>query len=145
MRKAITCCIAAFLSMTLLLGTAFASGGAAERIDYADGSYAIITTVTGGITRGTVDDHKIYTYYDSNDDRCFSYTLYATFRYDGRSSEADTCSAKASLYATGWDISSHSEWTSGDTAYGRAVFTDPDGGRHSVSLSLTCDEDGNVS
>ena len=44
--------------MTLLLGTAFASGGAAERIDYADGSYAIITTVTGGITRGTVDDHK---------------------------------------------------------------------------------------
>ena len=49
MRKAITCCIAAFLSMTLLLGTAFASGGAAERIDYADGSYAIITTVTGGI------------------------------------------------------------------------------------------------
>ena len=49
------------------------------------------------------------------------------------------------FYQRGWDISSHSEWTSGDTAYGRAVFTDPDGGRHSVSLSLTCDEDGNVS
>ena len=145
MRKAITCCIAAFLSMTLLLGTAFASGGAAERIDYADGSYAIITTVTGGITRGTVDDHKIYTYYDSNDDRCFSYTLYATFRYDGRSSEAEEAGYLVDLYQRGWDISSHSEWTSGDTAYGRAIFTDPDGGRHSVSLSLTCDEDGNVS
>mgnify|MGYP005772627677 CR=1 FL=1 len=78
MRKAITCCIAAFLSMTLLLGTAFASGGAAERIDYADGSYAIITTVTGGITRGTVDDHKSYTYYDSDGNRCFAYTLFAT-------------------------------------------------------------------
>ena len=145
MRKAITCCIAAFLSMTLLLGTAFASGGAAERIDYADGSYAIITTVTGGITRSDTAAPKIYTYYDSNDDRCFSYTLYATFRYDGRSSEAEEAGYLVDLYQRGWDISSHSEWTSGDTAYGRAVFTDPDGGRHSVSLSLTCDEDGNVS
>ena len=145
MRKAITCCIAAFLSMTLLLGTAFASGGAAERIDYADGSYAIITTVTGGITRGTVDDHKSYTYYDSDGNRCFAYTLFATFNYDGRSSEVEDIDYQADVYQRGWDISSHSEWTSGDTAYGRAVFTDPDGGRHSVSLSLTCDEGGNVS
>ena len=116
-----------------------------ERIDFEDGSYAIVTTVTSNVQRSVTGDSKIYTHYDGNDKRCFSYILYATFSYDGEESEAETVDYDVDIYQRGWDISSHSEWTSGDTAYGRAVFTDPDGGRHSVSLSLTCDEDGNVS
>ena len=145
MQKIISFFSAIVLVIAILAGTASAADVTSVRVDFSDGSYAVVTTISHGMTRASVNDSKVYTYYDENGDRCFAYTLYATFQYDGRTSSAADVDYTVRISQRGWDISSHSEWTSGDTAYGRAVFTDPDGGRHSVSLSLTCDEDGNVS
>lgn len=47
---------------------------AGERIDYEDGSYAIIMTGTDSMTRAAKDDSKTYTYYNPTGQRCFSYT-----------------------------------------------------------------------
>ena len=116
-----------------------------RRIDYADGSYAIISVQVEEETRATAEDSKTYTYYNPSGRKCFSYTLYASFTYDGRGSRAEDCYSRASIYLSGWTGDSHDEYTSGDTAYGEAVFSGPDGEERSVELSLTCDEDGNVS
>lgn len=133
------------LCIGLLFSTASAlDDGQIERIDYEDGSYAIISTVCASRTRSQFDSSKDYTYYNSDDQRCFSYTLYASFTYDGVTSSADSCYCDAVIYHRGWTGDSHSEWTSGNTAYGRAVFSGPNGLSIPVNLTLTCDKDGNV-
>ena len=61
MRNAMKCCIAAFACYDPLCAwyRLRCMAVSSERIDYADGSYAIITTVYRGMTRATVDDSKI--------------------------------------------------------------------------------------
>ena len=133
------------LVFVLVLGTlqpAARAADAAVRIDYEDGSYAIITT-WAGVSRGTTSDYKTYTYYDTSGKRCFTYTLCADFSYNGRTSSADSAYAKTDFYSRGWTVDSHSEYTSGSTAYGQAVFSGPSGTRN-VSLTLTCDVNGRV-
>ena len=146
MRRIISTASIVLLAMQLFLSTAYAVGPSTteSRIDYEDGSYAIITTVTPGAVRAAVADEKTYTYYNPSGKKCFAYTLYATFSYDGRTSRALSCDYDIGLSPDGWDIDSHDEWTSGNTAYGEAVFIGPGGTEREVSLSLTCDKDGNV-
>lgn len=115
---------------------------AGDAIYYEDGSYAVITQ--GPVTRSSTDREKIYTYYNPQGQRCFAYVLCAVFTYNGVTSSANSCSYKANIYRQGWDIKSHSEYVSGSTAYGRAVFTGPNGETRNVSLTLTCDKNGNI-
>ncbi len=145
MKRVFTNMAALLLCMCFLFSTASAFDGVqTERIDYEDGSYAIITTVTGGLTRASKADSKTYTYYNSSDQRCFSYTLYATFTYNGVTSTADSSVGGAELYLRGWDLISQNEWTSGSAAYGTASFSGPNGESRPVSLSLVCDRNGTV-
>ena len=146
MRHTIKKSIIFLLSIQLLLHTAYAAAPSAKelRINYEDGSYAIITIRTDGITRASVADEKTYTYYNPSGKKCFSYTMYASFSYDGRVSKVLSCACDIGLSPDGWAVDSHDEWTSGSSAYGEAVFIGPDSTEREVSLSLTCDADGNV-
>lgn len=135
--------VALLLCFHILISPAAAIEGE-ERIDYEDGSYAIITTGAGSLTRAVIDKDKTYTYYNSSGQRCFSYTLYASFTYNGTTSSADDCHYFISIYRQGWEISTHREYVSGNTAYGSATFTGPEDQTRSLSISLTCDKDGNV-
>lgn len=114
------------------------------RIDYEDGSYAIITTERAGLTRAVTADTKTYTYYNPLGQRCFAYTLYATFTYDGVTSTANTSTASADIYLSGWGLSSHNEFVVGTGAYGNATFYGPSGEQRGANLSLICDKNGNV-
>lgn len=111
-------------------------------IYYEDGSYAVITQ--GSAARSSTDREKTYTYYNPQGQRCFAYVLCAVFTYNGVTSSADSCHYRAGIYRQGWDMKSHSEYVSGSTAYGRAVFTGPNGETRNVSLTLACDKNGNV-
>ena len=146
MRRMISTASIFLLAMQFFLSMAYAVGPSMteSRIDYEDGSYAIITTVTPGAARAAVADEKTYTYYNPSGQKCYAYTLYATFSYDGRTSRALSSDYDVRISLRGWDIDSHDEWTSGNTAYGEAVFTGPGGTEREGSLSLTCDKDGNV-
>lgn len=115
---------------------------AGDIVYYEDGSYAVITM--NNLTRSSENGWKTYTYYNPLGQRCFAYGLYASFTYNGVTSKADSCSYKAAIYRQGWDMSSHSEYVSGNTAYGRATFTGPNGETRTASLTLTCDKNGNV-
>lgn len=140
MKRVFSVAAALLLCLSLLVNTAAAfEGPYTERVDYGDGSYAIITTISTGTSRATTSDSKTYTYYNSSNQRCFAYTLYATFTYNGTTSSADAVAGGANFYLHGWNIDSHSEWTSGS-----AVFSGPNGESRPVSLSLTCDKNGNV-
>lgn len=144
--KRASCTVAVlFLCLHLLLTTAMAYDAPLERIDYEDGSYAIITTTEKNLTRANLADYKVYTYYNSDNQRCFAYTLYATFSYDGVTSAAETVDFDIVIYRREWDVTTHREWLSGNAAYGRASFSGPDGVTRPVYLSLTCDKNGNVS
>lgn len=129
--------------LSVLMSTAAAKDSQA-RIEYEDGSYAIVTIEVKSLTRAVTEETKTYTYYNSSGQRCFSYTLLASFTYNGKTSSADSTDFDAAIYRQGWDIDSHDEYTSGNTAYGEAVFSGPNGEERPVSLKLTCDRNGNV-
>ncbi len=114
-----------------------------QTIFYDDGSYAVVT-LTGHDARSNMNKKKTYTYYDDLSRRCFAYTLIADFTYNGSASSADSCNFGVLIYRQGWELDTHSEYVSGNTAYGSAVFTGPDGQVCPVSLTLTCDKNGNV-
>ncbi len=143
MKKVLRVVAAAVLCLNIALAAAMAYDSVPERIEYEDGSYAIITTETDH-TRAKTADQKVYTYYNSSNQRCFSYTLYATFSYNGVTSAAETVDFGIAIYRRGWDVESHSEYTFGNTAFGRASFSGPNGENRPVNISLTCDKDGNV-
>ena len=126
--------VAVLLLFNMLLPYAKCTDTTVERIDYDDGSYA---------TRAQTADSKQYTYYDPLGRKCFFYILYATFTYDGTTSSADSSTAEADIYRD-WSVDSHSEYTSGRTAYGNATFSSPSGGTRPVALTLTCSANGRV-
>lgn len=111
---------------------------------YDDGSYALITFGENNPTRSSDNFYRTYTYYNPLGQKCFSYTLYATFTYNGVTSQTDFCDFSAAIYRQGWDIDAHSEYISGNTAYGNATFTGPEGQVRTANLTLTCDKNGNV-
>ena len=143
MKRSLCNLLVVLLCINLMSSTAFAFETNEERIDYSDGSFAIITTETSYI-RSTINRSKIYNYYNSSQEKCFSYILSASFTYNGTTSCADSCYADMDIYRKGWDVDSHDEYTSGNTAYGEAVFSGPGGASRAVSLTLTCDKNGNV-
>ena len=113
-------------------------------IFYEDGSYAIVEFGVDNFTRSNTNGQVAYTYYNSLGQRCFTYTLCAIFTYNGVTSRADSCDYMVAIHRQGWSLSTHSEYVSGSTAYGRASFTGPDGQVRTASLTLTCDKNGNV-
>lgn len=143
MKRAYISVIVLILCLNILVSPA-AALETQERIEYEDGSYAIVTTEIIGRTRAKASDSKTYTFYNASGQRCFDYTLYASFTYTGITSSADECHYLANIYRRNWDIATHQEYTSGSIAYGTASFTDPDGKAHRVNLSLTCNKDGDV-
>lgn len=124
--------------------TAYASDEVSERIDYEDGSYAIVTVHTAHATRSTASDSKEYIFYNRSSELQFIYTIYATFSYNGVTSSATSCKGYLDFYTPDWSCDSHDEYTSGNTAYGDASFSSTGGLTVPVSLSLTCSRNGTI-
>ena len=144
MRKLISYVIIIFLALNVLTAPAMASDRSFKyTIHFDDGSYAVVTCYSS-LTRSTTNERKNYTYYNPLNQRCFAYTLYASFTYNGITSQADSCEYATEIFRYGWDMAAHSEYVSGNTAYGNATFTGPNGQVRTASLTLTCDKSGNV-
>lgn len=145
MKRLLSAFLFVIITANLLVIPAIATDNATGyTIRYEDGSYAIVTFCSDGFARSTTDKFKTYTYYNPLGQKCFAYTLYAAFTYNGTTSHADSCDFGAAIYRQGWDIQSHSEYTSGNTAYGNATFVGPEGQVRTANLTLTCDKNGNV-
>jgi len=115
-----------------------------EIIMLADGDYIVVTLIPA-VSRATQVKGKEYVYYNSADVAEWVMTLTGTFTYDGRTSSCTSSRCTVTIYDdSGWELVSKSATKSGNTAYGRAVFSGPNGLSVPVNLTLTCDKDGNV-
>lgn len=116
-----------------------------ETICFEDGTYLQITTTeTENMTRSSAKRvYRDYNYYVDNK-LAVCYTLTGIFEYDGKTSKATDVTASASIYQSGWSLKSHHESRSGNRIYGTATFSGPNGDK-TLSGSITCDKDGNIS
>ena len=116
-----------------------------ETIYFEDGSYlCITTTVQESYARSSkIRASKDYDYYTGGK-LSIRYTLNGMFTYDGSTSKATDVSTQVYFYQSGWSLSSQSKYCSGNRVYGTATFSGPSGDK-TLSGSITCDKDGNIS
>lgn len=145
MKRLFSMCSVMLLMFSIMI---FPATAAEESVDhfiyYEDGSYALVTLDGNNLTRSNTDKSKSYIYYNPLGQKCFAYTLYAVFTYDGKTSSATSCDFAVTIYRQDWDIDTHSEYVSGNKAYGNATFIGPNGQVRTASLTLTCDKNGSV-
>lgn len=118
---------------------------------YADGSY-IVTSVEESLTArisGTKSGTTIRDYYSNKNVLQWKAVLDATFTYNGSSATCTKVNGlNVTIYDSSWSVGSKSTSKSGNTAYGyltmeRSILGGTQG--VPVTLTLTCDKNGNLS
>lgn len=141
--------ISFFLGLALAIGCAFSVFAAPaekgpERIDLGNGYSVVITTgTTAGSARAQTSNYCQGTYYCGST-KIGTVTLHATFNYDGSTVSVQSAYATYVL-ATGWAYKNQTITKSGGTAHLTVNLVKSGYATVPVSLSLTCDKDGNVS
>lgn len=149
MKKYIQLCVAVCLVLCFCVSTTLAATSdtqqTKETIVFDDGSYLeIVTTVEHTTARSnTKKAAKEYIYKTILGEKVCQYVLYGTFSYDGKSSEAVSTVAEATIYQSGWSLKSHKEYCSGNRAYGTAAFSGPSGSK-TLGGFIACDKNGNI-
>lgn len=150
MKRLISCLLLAVLIVSFFPIAGRAEGTAQGTIYYDDGSYMTVkTTVIHTRAAGSVTGNKTYTYYDSEGTTRWMAVLTGSFSYTGTTATCTASNVNVSIYGAGWYVSSKSATKSGNTASasvtmgrrvaGVTIMTVP------VSLSLSCDANGNLS
>lgn len=121
-----------------------------ETIYYDDGSYITVEVTTNAArASGSVTGSKKYTYYDENDTSQWKTVLTGTFSYTGSSSSCTSSSVDVTIYDSDWYVSSKSASKNGNTAKASVTIGRESAGititKVPVSLTLTCDKNGNLS
>ncbi len=127
-----------------------------ERLDdgsyveyFEDGSYIVTTlTVPDNMTRSSRTASKTATGKDANNNTLWTYTLTASFTYDGKTSKCTSVSDSYAIYDDSWYVASHSCQKDGNLASGNVtmkrkvlgvvVDTVPE------SLYISCNQYGNI-
>ena len=90
---------------------------------YDDGSYSIVTIIehpTGSL-RSVKEGSKIYEHIVSGN-TVWSYTIDASFSYNGSSSSCTSVSDSYTISNSNWHLNSRYHWKSGNTAYGSVTM-----------------------
>lgn len=145
--------ISVFLMIALLPVNVFATSTAQTPeniIYYDDGSYIIVETnfieTRDTFTRNA---NRVYTYYNINGVKKWEATLVATFTYNGTSCTCASSSLFVNIQDDAWYVVSKEESKSGNTASADLVmgykFLGITTTKKTISMSITCDKDGNLS
>lgn len=146
--------IGLFVLSLLFLVCIPATATAAERTDSVlymdDGSYFIVETVEYGMrASGTKTGKKSYTYYDSDNVSQWNATLTGKFTYTGSSATCTSSSVDVTIYDSSWVVAYKLAGKSGNKATASITMSDKLAGvtiiSVPVSLSLSCDANGNLS
>lgn len=152
MRKRMFSLLMACLLMVCLLPVQVLAAEQEETVTYyEDGSYTV-TTVEKRLTAraaGTVTGTTTENYYSSANVLQWKAVLNATFTYTGSSATCTSVnSLNVTIYNSAWSVGSKSTSKSGNTAYGYLTMNRQIiGGTQGVpvTLTLTCDKNGNLS
>lgn len=116
---------------------------------FEDGSYIVTTlTLPNNKARSTKPASKTSTARNSSGTALWSYTLSATFTYDGNDSKCTSVSDSYTIYDSNWYKHSSSCGKDGNYAFGTIVMKKKTLGvvvdTVTKSLNLSCDKYGNI-
>lgn len=147
--KRLVCCI---LLAALIVGVlpVYATAAETESIYLSDGSYIAVRVYDHGTrVSGTVRGGKEYTHYDNDGSVNWKAVLNGTFTYNGSSAICTDSSVSITIYDSSWYTISKSASKSGNKATASVTMGQKVGGitvaRVPVSLTLSCDANGNLS
>ena len=116
-----------------------------QRIDYDDGSYAIVTTEEiPSMARAKMQKSRkrIYEYYNGN--TCeWSFTITGTFTYDGSTAKASNPGRYTTINNSSWSTSSTSAYASGASIKGSVTMKKGSTSK-TANVTLTCKPDGTL-
>ena len=116
-----------------------------ERIDYEDGSYAIVTTEeTTVLTRAVMQKNgkRTYEYYEGRS-CAWTFTITGTFTYDGSTAKASNPGRYTTINDSSWSTSSTSAYATGASIKGSATMKKGSASK-TIPLTLTCSPDGTL-
>lgn len=117
-------------------------------IQNSDGTYVVITTEIGNEInlrdgRSSRSASKTYTCRSNAGSTLWTFTLNASFSYNGSTCSAQGASTTYSIKNSSWSCKDKSSRCSGNTAYGTGIFSSSTGSK-TANLSITCDKNGNI-
>lgn len=152
MKKMVALCCSLMFILSVSM-TAFAVTPQEEKqqqvITYENGDCLIIETAVWneaapfGVARSSRSSSKTARYQNGAGKEVWTFTLRATFSYNGTTSSVSSCSTSYSIKDRTWSCDDHYAEESGNTAYGYGSFSSSVGSKD-VTLSLTCDKNGNI-
>nr|MBQ8243677.1 hypothetical protein [Oscillospiraceae bacterium] len=121
-----------------------------EVVYFEDGSYMLVEIITSNVrASGSKTGSKQYTYYDSDDVSQWKAVLTGKFTYTGSDATCTSSSVSTTIYNSSWYTVSKSAGKSGNKATASVVMGYNLEGvtmsRVPVSLTLSCDANGNLS
>lgn len=130
--------------------TGYAEENSSPIIFFDDGSYLLMSIQSIDIrATGTKTGTKKADYYSSSDELLWNVTLRGTFSYTGTSADCTSTTCNVTVYNSSWYEVSKSATKSGATAYCEATLGQKFLGitidKKTVSMSLSCDANGNLS
>lgn len=119
-----------------------------EIVENSDGTYVIITTEVGNEVnlrdgRSSRIATRTFTYKNRSGSTLWTFTLNASFSYNGSSCSAQGASTTYSIKNNSWSCDDRSSRCSGNTAYGTGWFSSSSESK-TANLSLSCDKNGNI-
>lgn len=122
---------------------------ATETQQFEDGSYVIIETVLHNskvslFASKSKTASTSYSYFDSNKEKAWSFTVTGTFSYNGTTAKATDVSSKATIYNKKWSVSSHKDSKSGAKVTSTYTFK-LQSKTKSATIGLKCSADGKIS
>ena len=117
---------------------------------FEDGSYAIDETTVyipaGSAVKSAFlnkSASRTYTYFESSNNKAWSFTINGSFRYNGTTAYAVDASCSSRIYANGWSCTSKSATYSNAVAKGTGTFRCLSLTK-SISIGLKCAADGTI-
>lgn len=113
-----------------------------------DGSYYTVT-IDETSSRSSKTASKTYEYHSSSGDLLWKVQVRGTFTYNGTSSACTSASHTITIYNDSWYTYSQTSYASGNEAIAKVTMKRKTLGivtaTRSVNLTLSCDENGNLS
>lgn len=151
MKRLITIILAFLLTATTLPCNALATVPSSDTIiRFDDGSYIVIDLhVLDTRASSTRSSSKEYIYYSNSGEEAWRAELFGTFTYDGSTSVCTASSCTVTISKTSWYAVSKTVGKNGNTATADLVMGNKLLGitvlKREISLTLTCDANGNLS
>lgn len=137
------------LLLSIMPLSAYAAENEREVISFEDGSYVVVEIIEDAArVSGSKTGKKQHTYYDADDESQWKVVLTGSFTYTGSSSACTSSSVDVIIFDSAWYTYSKSASKSGNKATGSVTMKTSSSdaiGSVPVTLTLTCDANGNLS